>query len=121
MSTVEDERRTQAQATAEAWLTLVDRGEYAKSWDEAASYFKSRVGAEQWQATVRGVRQPLGALTSRSLRSAEYHTTLPGAPDGEYVVCQYATSFAHKREAIETVTCMRDTDKRWKVSGYFIK
>jgi hypothetical protein len=46
--------------------------------------------------------------------------TLPGAPDGEYVVIQYATRFEHKPSIIETVTPMLDKDGSWKVSGYFI-
>ena len=46
---------------------------------------------------------------------------LPGAPDGEYVVIQYESSFEHKQSAIETVTPMLDTDGKWRVSGYFIK
>ena len=114
------EREQAAQSAAEAWLSLVEQAEYGRSWDDAASYFKTFVQAEQWEMTARGVRDPLGALESRALTSAQYHTTLPGAPDGDYVICQYRTSFAHKREAIETVTCVLDKDDEWRVSGYFI-
>jgi hypothetical protein len=45
--------------------------------------------------------------------------SLPGAPDGEYVVIQYETQFEHHTPA-ETVTPMLDKDGAWKVSGYFI-
>ncbi len=48
-------------------------------------------------------------------------TSLPGAPDGEYVVISYETSFTNKKSAIETVTPMLDKDGKWRVSGYFIK
>jgi hypothetical protein len=67
------------------------------------------------------VRKPLGSLVSRKLKSAKYTKTLPGAPDGEYVVLQFATSFTNKKEAVETITPMLDKDGKWKVSGYFIK
>ena len=69
----------------------------------------------------RGVRQPLGKMLSRKIKSTQYETSLPGAPDGEYVVIQYNTSFEHKESAIETVTPMLEQDGKWKVSGYFIK
>jgi hypothetical protein len=46
---------------------------------------------------------------------------LPGAPDGEYVVIQYESSFEHKQAAVETVTPMLDKDGTWRVSGYFIR
>ncbi|HEX3698552.1 MAG TPA: DUF4019 domain-containing protein [Polyangia bacterium] len=35
-------------------------------------------------------------------------TTLPGAPDGKYVVIQFATSFERKKEAVETITPMQN-------------
>jgi hypothetical protein len=46
---------------------------------------------------------------------------LPGAPDGEYVVIQFETSFENKKSAIETVTPMIEINGGWRVSGYFIK
>ena len=48
-------------------------------------------------------------------------TSLPGAPDGEYVVIQFDTSFTNKKVAVETVTPMKDEDGIWRVSGYYVK
>jgi hypothetical protein len=48
-------------------------------------------------------------------------TSLPGAPDGEYVVIQFMSSFENKRFAIETVTPMKDKDAKWRVSGYYMR
>jgi len=110
-----------AQQSAESWLALVDSGKYAESWQEAAPVFKAAVTKEQWQSVLRGSRDPLGKMLSRKLKSATYTTTLPGAPDGEYVVIQYESGFEHKQSAVETVTPMLDKDGKWKVSGYYIK
>jgi hypothetical protein len=55
------------------------------------------------------------------MSSARYSRTLPGAPDGEYVVIQYSSQFANKASAVETVTPMREKDGSWKVSGYYVK
>jgi hypothetical protein len=60
-------------------------------------------------------------MLSRKLKSATYMTAMPGAPDGEYVVIQYESSFEHKQSAVETVTPMLDKDGKWRVSGYYIK
>ena len=68
-----------------------------------------------------GVRAPLGKLVSRELASKQYATELPGAPDGEYVIIQFATSFENKKTAVETITPMLAPGGSWKVSGYFIK
>jgi hypothetical protein len=110
-----------AQQSAESWLTLVDAGKYDESWQRAAEYFRGAVAKEDWRKAVQGVRDPLGKMRSRKLKSATYKTSLPGAPDGEYVVIQYDSSFEHKQEAVETVTPMLDKDGKWRVSGYFIK
>ena len=107
--------------SADAWLALIDSGKYADSWREASQFFKAAVTREQWQNALRGSRDPLGKMLSRKIKSAGYTKTLPGAPDGEYVVIQYESSFEHKQSAVETVTPMLDNDGKWRVSGYYVK
>jgi hypothetical protein len=107
--------------TAKTWLKLVDEGKYPDSWDETSQYFKNAVPREQWNASLKSFRSPLGQVISRNLKSKKYTKTLPGAPDGEYVVIQYDTSFKNKQHATETVTPMLDKDGKWRVSGYYIK
>jgi hypothetical protein len=111
----------EALVAAKAWLTLVDQGDYAKSWDTAAELFKGAITKDKWAQTIKGVRPPLGKVLSRKVKSKTYATELPGAPDGEYVVIQFETSFENKKSAVETVTPMKDRDGKWRVSGYFIK
>jgi hypothetical protein len=111
----------QAQAAANSWLALTDAAKYGPSWDEAASYFKAAVTKANWETALKGVRSPLGVVKSRKLRAATFSRTLPGAPDGEYVVIQFDTQFQNKAEAVETITPMHEKDGSWRVSGYFIK
>jgi hypothetical protein len=111
----------QAQAAAKDWLTLTDGAKYAQSWEEAASLFKAAVTKANWESALIGTRTPLGTLKSRKVKGATFTRTLPGAPDGEYVVIQYDTQFEKKAAAVETVTPMREKDGSWRVSGYFIK
>jgi len=106
---------------SKAWLKLGDEGKYYESWDEAAQYFKNAITKEQWKTSLESVRSPLGKVLSRNLKSKKYTKTLPGAPDGEYVVIQYETSFQNKQQAIETITPMLDKNGKWKVSGYYIR
>ncbi len=104
-----------------ARLALVDAGYYAASWNATASLFRRRVSQSQWQSEAASARAPLGALKSRTLRSARVARSLPGAPDGEYVILTYASSFENKASAVETVTPMLDADGTWRVSGYFVR
>jgi len=109
-----------ALASATAWLALADGGKYSETWDQAAGYFKNALNKDQWIASLKGGRNPLGKAISRKLKSKMYTKTLPGAPDGEYVVIMYDTKFENKESAVETVTPMLDKDGKWRVAGYYI-
>lgn len=117
----QDSKTEAAQKAAESWLTLVDNGDYAASYDHAASFFQSKVTKEDWIRQVGAARGPFGKIVSRRLKSAQYTTSLPSAPDGQYVVIQYDTSFENKQSAQELIVTMLDKDGQWRVSGYFVK
>lgn len=107
--------------SAEKWLGMVDAEKYAESWKEAAELFRNAIKQEQWKQSLQAVRKPLGKLVKRKMKTKTYRTSLPGAPDGEYVVIEFETSFENKKWAVETVTPMMDKDGKWRVSGYYIK
>ena len=110
----------EAKAAALAWLKLVDDGKYAESWRDASSYFKGMVTEQKWVEALNQVREPVGSVTKRELKAAEFAHELPRAPKGDYWVIQFVTEF-EGTTAIETITPMLDKDGKWHVSGYFIK
>lgn len=110
-----------AQASAKVWLAETDSGKYGDSWDHASAIVRNAISKPDWEKTVSSARSPFGAVLSRKVRSATYTKTLPGAPDGEYVVIVYDTSFEKKAAAVETVTPAREKDGSWKVAGYYIR
>ena len=101
-------------------MALLDRGEWSASWSETSRFFQGAVDRDTWRHQIEAVRAPLGALESRELISATYTESLPGAPDGRYVVIQYRARFAHKAHAIETITPAYESG-RWRVSGYYVR
>jgi hypothetical protein len=115
------EAEAAATASAVAWLKLVDGQEYAASWNEASSLFRAAVEAERWPAMVGAIRGTMGRNVSREVESARFASSMPGAPDGEYVVIRFRSSFERKKTAVETVTPMKETNGQWRVSGYFIR
>jgi hypothetical protein len=46
--------------TAEAWLALMDQGDYAKSWETAGNGFRKEVTKDGWVTTVTGVANRWG-------------------------------------------------------------
>ena len=115
------EKEKAAVSSAEKWLRMIDEEKYAESWKDSAELFRNAMTQEQWVQSLQTVRKPLGGLLSRTIKSKTYTTSLPGAPDGEYVVIEFSTSFERKKSAVETVTPMKDKDGKWRVSGYYIK
>ncbi|MFQ6005175.1 MAG: DUF4019 domain-containing protein [Woeseia sp.] len=116
-----DEAIAIAKEATLSWLSLTDLGNYEESWVRAASNFRAAVSRADWVRSMTAVRAPLGQLNSREIASSSFALTLPGAPDGEYVVLQFNTSFGNKGSAVETVTAMKDDDDTWRVAGYYIK
>ena len=115
------EKIEKAIASSNKWLSLVDSGNYGESWEASSEFFKHSITKEDWIRTLKGLRPSFGGVISREVYSKKYETTLPGAPDGEYVVIQFNTSFENKKTGIETVTPKMDNDGMWRVSGYYIK
>ena len=110
-----------AAKAAGTWVALVDSGDYAESWNKAGADFKKAVTVEKWTEAAKAARAPLGKLESRKLDSTQTIQDPPGAPAGEYVLCQFQANFANKSGAVETIVMFLESDKQWRTSGYFIK
>jgi len=106
--------------SAREWLALVDGQNWEDSWSAAGELFRTHVTPADWASNIQPIRPGMGAVSSRVLKDVTKATKLPGLPDGQYEILQFATSFARKPDAIETVTLVREPSG-WKVDGYFIK
>jgi hypothetical protein len=113
-----DEKKT---VDAQRWLLKIDEAKYAESYAEASALVRNYVTAEQWTAMLANARKPLGAVISRSLKKCEDVKSLPGVPDGDYRLLLFDTRFANKRDAVETVTLVKEEDGVWRAAGYFIR
>jgi len=117
----EVERTKAGVEAAERWLELADAGKGDASWSAAAGVFRGAVTQAQWSAALAQARAPLGDLKSRTLSNARFTRTLPGAPEADYVVIQYAAVYANRPGVTETVVATRETDGAWKVTTYLIQ
>ena len=100
---------------AKQWLTLVDDSNYAESLKQ--------MGTQARKADIDklpALREPLGAMSSRSLKDVKLSPTNPGMPAGQYAVVRYESSFARKANGIETVT-LAMTKTGWAVVAYRIE
>lgn len=107
-------------ASAKQWLQIVDAGNYTESWQKSDIFFKSQLSQNKWDSALKSVRTPLGKVKSRAELGKKEFSSLPGVPEGEYLVIQFQTEFQNKKSAIETLTLSKSSG-HWLPVGYFIK
>ena len=108
------------QSAAEAFLSLIDEGNYQQSWTEASSWIRTHLDAAQWEAHVGNYRRPLGKVSSRSLSTVEFHDSLEEMPSGSYAFVFFDSVREGNRTAKEMVGLMLEEDSSWRVIGYQI-
>jgi hypothetical protein len=119
-STANAEKEAAGKLAAQGWLVLLDRKDWGRAWETSSSVFRQTVPLATWMDGIPKVRTELGALADRRPGDAAYKTTLAGRPDGEYVTVVFLSKF-EKRELQEVVTTVRDTDGKWRVTGYSVR
>lgn len=117
----QDPRASLVQETARAWLADTDRGDAAQSWNNAGKQFRNAITVDRWTESLKKVRPPLGPMSQRAVLATQFRKSIPGAPDGEYAIVVFRTTFAKKLDARETLTLEHEPDGVWRVIGYFIR
>jgi hypothetical protein len=117
----QDPRASLVQEIARTWLADTDRDNAAQSWKNAGKQFRNAITVERWAESLKAVRSPLGALSQRAQIGTEFRKNIPGAPDGEYAIVLFRTTFAKKMDARETLTLEHEPDGAWRVIGYLIQ
>ena len=114
------ERSDEAQKAGEDWLSLLDSQNYSESWNQASAMFRNQVKEEDWIASLKRFRDPLGAMASRNPHPRlDFTKTLRGAPDGDYAIFHFKTAFKNKADVTERLTMVLE-DGRWRASAYAI-
>jgi hypothetical protein len=110
-----------AERQALGFLGYLDHGRFADSYAYTGMLIRAQLDRDAFAKQMEEkVRAGVGTLLSRELIDASYTTTVPGAPEGQYVVLNYGASFANRQQAVETLT-LAFSKGYWRVSGYYIK
>ena len=109
-----------AQRQALGFVGYLDQGRYADSYAYTGMLIRTQLDRDAFSTQIQKTREGTGALQSRELIDSSYATTVPGAPEGQYVILHYHASFANRPDAVETVT-LAFAKGYWRVAGYYIK
>jgi hypothetical protein len=109
----------EASTSGQKWLALVDDQKYEESWTQASSMFRDQVKQDEWVVALKRFRDPLGPLVSRTSSRVDFAKTLRGAPDGDYAIIHFTTTFKNKSGVTERLTLVKE-DGRWQATAYAI-
>jgi Protein of unknown function (DUF4019) len=109
----------EASAVGQKWLALLDDQKYEESWQQAASMFRDQVKQEQWIVSLKRFRDPLGPPVSRTASRVDFTKTLRAAPDGDYAIIHFTTTFKNKSDVTERLTLVKE-DGKWQAAAYAI-
>ncbi|MCF8032640.1 MAG: DUF4019 domain-containing protein [Desulfarculaceae bacterium] len=113
-------QQAQAQKAALAWLDLVDRADWAGSYQTAHANLRSTTDRAAWDYRLKELRGDLGDIQERKLVKAEYSGDRPNPPARPYWAFVFATQTQKAGIVEESVTCRPGPKGSWRVSGYFI-
>jgi hypothetical protein len=102
------------------FLGYLDQGRFADSYAYTGMLIRAQLDRDAFSTQIQKTRVGTGALQSRELIDSAYSTTVPGAPEGQYVILHYHAAFANRPDAVETVT-LAFAKGYWRVVGYYIK
>ena len=106
-----------AEIAARAWLALVDAGKYDEAYETRCDLWQSKVTAEANRNELETLRKDRGAGVSRNQTMAQKANSLPGLPEGDYIILMFQTQFA-KGSGSETMVISNEGE--WKVFTYAI-
>ena len=108
-----------ARQSADAWLSLIDAGDFSEAYDATGSLFREGVTAEEFRTSMEERLVLLGALESRTLSTTQRLTTVPDAPPGDYFVFEFDGVYELRPNARERITAMSESDE-WPVVGFYL-
>ena len=89
---------------ATRWLEIIDRGDYAKSWEGTSQGFKEEVSEKQWVNVLNQNRKPLGEIKERNFGGENSIRDPQELPPGHYALVIFTTTFEdHNTPLIETI------------------
>ncbi len=108
-----------ARPAANAWLALVDRGDYAAAYGSMSRTFRSRYSAEDMAELMSNERRTLGRVVARRFESASNAQSPPGAAPGHYQGYGFRTRFEREPRHIYEAVWLEAEGQDWRVTGFY--
>ena len=121
MSCAVDERRSipaGAQETIDRVTEDIAAGRHDKVYDEAAEEWRDALGAEESRRILARVRERLGRVNARTLRTGREQQSASAPLSGHTLELLYQTTF-ERGDAVEQFTLL-EREGRWLLARYSV-
>lgn len=108
-----------ARQSVDAWLLLLDAGDYSEAYDATGTIFREEVTPEEFRTAMEERQAILGAVESRTLSSTQRLSIVPDAPPGDYFIFEIDGVYELRPNARERVTAVSESDG-WPVVGIYL-
>lgn len=113
--------KKEAEKAANDYVAVLDKGEYARSWELGGEVFRSLVSQEKWVRDLNQMRKPLGTVASRQLIKNEFIKDPYDILTWDFILVEYETAFENAPQAREILFLRSNPqDERWYVGSYEI-
>ena len=99
-------------------MASLDSGDYSGTWEKAAASMHSCISQADFGKEMQSIREPLGRVKSRDIKSQRQMTNPPGLPERNYCFISYHTTFENKPNVAETLMLELEPDGIWRIAGY---
>ena len=106
---------------ARAWLSDLDAGRYAATWEDSDPLLKGSMPKVPWESGLEKARAPLGVVVARKIRQASCTRGTQADPEAEICLIQYDTQFENRMLGDERLTVLRGRDGTWRVAAYALR
>lgn len=103
---------------AKEYVTELDQGLYAQSWEKSGFLFRQTVSQNDWVKSLNLIRKPLGKAMSRKLGERRMIKDPYNLLKGQFMVVEFDTSFEHAPEGRELLILRSGSDDVWHVASY---
>jgi hypothetical protein len=99
------------------WLAIVDKGDFNTAYGMATKALQLTIPQNEWVTMMQVMKGSLGQVTERKVIDIRTAKDPAGAPQGDYMIFVYETTFSSGKKATEIIS-LQEYNGVWRVYSY---
>ncbi|MBA3602398.1 MAG: DUF4019 domain-containing protein [Parachlamydiaceae bacterium] len=99
------------------WLAVVDKGDFGNAYDMTTKALQFTMPRNEWVVMIQAMKGSLGQVTERKVIDIRTAKDPKGAPQGDYMIFIYETTFSNGKKATEILS-LQEHIGVWRVYSY---